>query len=133
MVSMQKLLTNCSVAVGMALCCLAIAYQDPAVATESAPLTLSPSSQHASINLSQSREPIRPIVSRSDLSPAKVALGEKLFNDRRLDSNQHIACGDCHNLELGGTDQLAFSVNGAGNPTRFNTPFSIRALDFSNQ
>jgi len=122
MVSMQKLLTNCNAGILLVLCWLAFALHDPAVATESAPLSLNPLSQHATINLNQSREPIRPIASRSDLSATKVALGEKLFNDRRLDSNQHIACGDCHNLELGGTDQLAFSVNGAGNPTRFNTP-----------
>ncbi|MEJ2179359.1 MAG: cytochrome c peroxidase [Gammaproteobacteria bacterium] len=67
-------------------------------------------------------EPIRPIPDYIEFAPDKVALGEKLFQDKRLDSKKNIACGDCHNLELGGTDQLAFSVNGAGIPTQFNTP-----------
>ena len=67
-------------------------------------------------------EPIHPVPDYIEAAPDKVALGEKLFQDKRLDSKKNIACGDCHNLELGGTDQLAFSVNGAGIPTQFNTP-----------
>lgn len=68
------------------------------------------------------REPIRPIPDYIEATPKKLALGEQLFQDRRLDSKKKIACGDCHNLDIGGTDQLAFSVNGAGIPTQFNTP-----------
>ena len=67
-------------------------------------------------------EPIRPVPDYIEAAPDKVSLGKKLFQDKRLDSKKNIACGDCHNLELGGTDQLAFSVNGAGIPTQFNTP-----------
>lgn len=69
------------------------------------------------------REPIRPIPDYYVKSASeKIALGEQLFKDKRLDSKKKIACGDCHNLDIGGTDQLAFSVNGAGIPTQFNTP-----------
>lgn len=68
------------------------------------------------------REPISPIPDYVNSTPKKTALGEQLFKDKRLDSKKNISCGNCHNLEIGGTDQLAFSVNGAGNPTRFNTP-----------
>jgi len=68
------------------------------------------------------KEPIRPIPDYIEAAPAKIALGEQLFQDRRLDSKKRIACGDCHDLDIGGTDQLAFSVNGAGIPTQFNTP-----------
>ena len=80
------------------------------------------SGNHSDITLNLIREPIRPIPDYTATTPEKVALGEKLFQDKRLDSKKKIACGDCHNLEIGGTDQLAFSVNGAGHPTQFNTP-----------
>ncbi|WP_455201628.1 cytochrome-c peroxidase [Kaarinaea lacus] len=69
------------------------------------------------------QEPISPIPDYYVKSASeKIALGEQLFKDRRLDSKKKIACVDCHNLDIGGTDQLAFSVNGAGIPTQFNTP-----------
>ncbi|WP_455206889.1 cytochrome-c peroxidase [Kaarinaea lacus] len=88
-------------------------------ADENTPAVLGPDGD---ISSNSHREPIRPILHKNTLSLEKVALGEKLFHDKRLDSKQNIACADCHNLTLGGTDQLAFSVNGAGKPTRFNTP-----------
>ena len=68
------------------------------------------------------REPILPIPEYSKATSENIVLGEQLFRDKRLDSKNKIACGDCHNLDIGGTDQLAFSVNGAGIPTQFNTP-----------
>lgn len=71
-------------------------------------------------------EPISPIRTH-DLQQLeldeKIKLGEKLFHDPRLDAKKRItSCASCHNLKLGGTDQLAFSVNSAGKSTLFNTP-----------
>ncbi len=102
-----------------ALFCMIFIFGHPAAANDT---TLASLRQNTDISPIHTREPIRPIPDKTFLSPEKVALGEKLFHDRRLDSKQVIACGDCHNLNLGGTDQLAFSVNSAGTPTRFNTP-----------
>lgn len=69
-------------------------------------------------------EPISPIGNSADnLVDARVKLGEKLFHDERLDAKKRrTACSTCHDLEVGGTDQLAFSVNSSGKVTRFNTP-----------
>lgn len=68
-------------------------------------------------------EPIVPIPSRSEFDGPKVKLGEKLFHDQRLDAKKRrTSCATCHNLKIGGTDQLAFSVNSAGRATHFNTP-----------
>lgn len=69
-------------------------------------------------------EPISPIPSQNyQLSQAKIKLGEKLFHDQRLDAKKRqTSCASCHNLEIGGTDQLAFSINSSGRATRFNTP-----------
>ncbi|WP_455223564.1 cytochrome-c peroxidase [Kaarinaea lacus] len=122
MALMQNLLTNCKAGgVLLVLYCLGFTFPQHALAIDESVQT---HTQHhdIGINTNHSREPIRPIPGKKNLSLDKIALGEKLFNDKRLDSNQLIACGDCHNLSLGGTDQLAFSVNGAGKPTRFNTP-----------
>jgi cytochrome c peroxidase len=119
MVLVQNLSANCKYGGLLALCCLLLTISPRPATAENPPASLH---QDAGVSTNHSREPIRPVSGKANLSPQKIALGEKLFNDKRLDSNQHIACGDCHNLSLGGTDQLAFSVNGAGKPTRFNTP-----------
>jgi len=73
---------------------------------------------------SQSSEPISPIQPvNSILDQRKIELGEKLFHEERLDSKQRsTSCSTCHNLRVGGTDQLAFSVNSVGKATQFNTP-----------
>ena len=38
------------------------------------------------------------------LAPAKVALGERLFNDVRLSGNDTVTCASCHDLQRGGVD-----------------------------
>lgn len=127
----QKLFTYPKSGVLLVVSCFSFTIPQYALAIEK---SLPTHTQHHDIDIktNHGREPISPIPGKTDLPPEKVALGEKLFNDKRLDSNQNIACGDCHNLSLGGTDQLAFSVNGAGKPTRFNTP-SIFNVELNTQ
>ncbi|MGL4622774.1 cytochrome-c peroxidase [Chroococcidiopsis sp.] len=75
-------------------------------------------------------EPIQPIPLQISLDRGKVALGEQLFHDRRLSSDNRISCLSCHALNRGGADNKAFSigVNGAvGNvntPTVYNSAFN---------
>src|SRR5262249_37592365 len=47
-------------------------------------------------------------------SPAKIALGEQLFFDKRLSSNGAFACYSCHQNEdgLGGHDPIAIGPKG---------------------
>ena len=77
-------------------------------------------------------EPITPIPLTVKLDQAKVALGQRLFNDPGLSHDGTISCAHCHNLEAGGEDGLPRSVgiNGAvGNinaPTVFNSSFNFR-------
>ena len=101
-------------------CFIAVSFS-PVVAVSSGESSEA-SQEIIDINTQHSREPIQPIPDNKTFNSGKVALGEKLFKDRRLDSNQRRACADCHNLEIGGTDKLAFSLNSAGKATRFNTP-----------
>ncbi|HEX5338018.1 MAG TPA: cytochrome-c peroxidase [Gallionella sp.] len=74
---------------------------------------------------------VQPLPERVALDPAKVALGERLFNDARLSADNSIACASCHNLTAGGADNRVHSlgVNRAeGNinaPTVFNSGFNF--------
>ena len=66
-----------------------------------------------------------PLVVPADnpLTPARVALGAKLFFDRRLSPNRTISCAMCHVPEQGFTAQeLATSVGIEGRSVRRNAP-----------
>lgn len=75
-----------------------------------------------------SPEILRPLPAAIEgLDPAKVAMGDKLFHDKRLSKDNTIACASCHGLDKGGTDREKFST-GVGNavgdinaPTVFNS------------
>ena len=52
------------------------------------------------------QEPIQPIEAAVVKDPAKVELGKKLFFDPRLSRSGAISCNSCHNLGMGGSDNL---------------------------
>src|SRR5690554_3210571 len=56
------------------------------------------------------QEPIQPIEPPTDVDAAKVELGTMLFFDPRLSKSGVISCNSCHNLSLGGTDNLPTSI-----------------------
>lgn len=80
----------------------------------------------------QSEEPIRPIPQTIKLDAKKVALGDKLFHDKRLSKDNTISCASCHPLERGGVDGGVGStgINGVKGPinapTVFNSGFNFR-------
>jgi cytochrome c peroxidase len=56
-------------------------------------------------------------------TPAKIALGERLFNEPRLSTNGKVACATCHNPALGFADGTPLSRTGAtGVALRRHTP-----------
>lgn len=62
------------------------------------------------------------------LSPASVALGRKLFFDRRLSLNNTISCAMCHVPEQGFTsNELATAVGIEGRTVRRNAPTVLNA------
>jgi len=77
------------------------------------------------------QEPIQPIETPAGLNPAKVELGKQLFFDPRLSMSGIISCNSCHNLSLGGTDNLKTSIGHkwqagpVNSPTVFNSSLSI--------
>jgi cytochrome c peroxidase len=83
--------------------------------------------------LSQARRPQLglppvPVRAASPLTAAKVALGRKLFYDRRLSLNGTMSCAMCHIPEQGFTsNELATAVGIEGRTVRRNAPTLLNA------
>jgi cytochrome c peroxidase len=67
-------------------------------------------------------EPIQPIVPAKVTNPAKVELGKKLFFDPRLSKSGFISCNSCHNLSMGGSDNLTSSIGHNWQQGPINSP-----------
>ena len=67
-------------------------------------------------------EPIQPIAAAKATNPAMIELGKKLFFDTRLSKSGFISCNSCHNLSLGGTDNLKTSIGHNWNQGPINAP-----------
>lgn len=55
-------------------------------------------------------EPIKPIAPAVVKDAKLVELGKKLFFDPRLSKSGFISCNSCHNLSMGGSDNLKTSI-----------------------
>lgn len=55
-------------------------------------------------------EPIQPIKPVQSINLGQVELGKKLYFDPRLSKSGFISCNSCHNLSMGGTDNLKTSI-----------------------
>jgi cytochrome c peroxidase len=67
-------------------------------------------------------EPIQPIAPAADINLAKVELGKKLYFDPRLSKSGFISCNSCHNLSMGGTDNLPSSIGHGWQQGPINSP-----------
>jgi len=72
-------------------------------------------------------EPIKPIPAAKVSNPAMVDLGKKLFFDIRLSKSGFISCNSCHNLSMGGTDNLKTSIGHNWNQGPINAPTVLNA------
>jgi len=63
-----------------------------------------------------------PLPAAPVLPADKVALGKRLFFDRRLSRDDTIACASCHRLDSGGSDRLLVSVGIEGRKGGINAP-----------
>jgi len=54
--------------------------------------------------VSTEAEPITPVPQPPIADPLRLALGERLFGDRRLSHDGKLACSSCHNLQTNGAD-----------------------------
>lgn len=64
----------------------------------------------AALPVHATTEPIQPIPAAHPKNPAMVELGKKLYFDPRLSKSGFISCNSCHNLSMGGTDNLKTSI-----------------------
>lgn len=78
-------------------------------------------------SLAAPSEPVEPIRAARVTDPAKVELGKKLFFDPRLSRSGFISCNSCHNLSLGGTDNLRQSIGHQWQRTTLNAPTVLNA------
>ena len=60
--------------------------------------------------LGYASEPIQAISPVKEINLAQVELGKKLYFDPRLSKSGFISCNSCHNLSMGGTDNLRTSI-----------------------
>ncbi len=67
-------------------------------------------------------EPIQPIQPAKIKNPAMVELGKKLFFDPRLSKSGFISCNSCHNLSMGGSDNLKSSIGHNWQQGPINSP-----------
>lgn len=94
--------------------------------------TMSPFLFIASLALSSalhaaSKEPIQPITAAKVANPAMVELGKKLFFDPRLSRSGFISCNSCHNLSMGGTDNIKTSIGHNWQRGPINSPTVLNA------
>jgi cytochrome c peroxidase len=72
-------------------------------------------------------EPIQPIALAEGLDAGQVELGKKLYFDPRLSKSGFISCNSCHNLSMGGTDNLKTSIGHAWQRGPINSPTVLNA------
>jgi len=97
--------------------CVAVAGTAPAAPPEKLPLGVSRGLWALS-------------VPEGAVTPERVALGEKLFNDTRLSLNDAVACATCHDPKLAFTDHKPRSegVGGKEHRTQRNSPTVVNAM-----
>ncbi|MEO8768091.1 MAG: cytochrome-c peroxidase [Nitrosospira sp.] len=67
-------------------------------------------------------EPIQPIEATKPKNADMVELGKMLFFDPRLSKSGFISCNSCHNLSMGGTDNLQTSIGHNWHQGPINSP-----------
>lgn len=72
-------------------------------------------------------EPITPIEPAKITDAALVELGKKLFFDPRLSKSGFISCNSCHNLSMGGSDNLKTSIGHNWQKGPINAPTVLNA------
>jgi cytochrome c peroxidase len=67
------------------------------------------------------QESITPIPEAPPADPLKLAIGERLFADRRLSHDGTLACSSCHDIHTNGADDGRQTTARDGTKLRFNT------------
>lgn len=73
------------------------------------------------------QEPIQAISPPTNINHAEAELGKKLFFDPRLSKSGFISCNSCHNLSMGGSDNLKTSIGHNWHRGPINSPTVLNA------
>lgn len=73
-------------------------------------------------SMAAAQEPIQPVTYPTDINTALAELGRMLFFDPRLSKSGFISCNSCHNLSMGGTDNLPTSIGHGWHEGPINAP-----------
>ena len=68
------------------------------------------------------QEPIEPIKPPESINLGMVDLGKKLYFDPRLSKSGFISCNSCHNLSMGGSDNIPTSIGDKWQKGPINAP-----------
>ena len=72
-----------------------------------------------------------PIPANNPMTPAKIALGDKLFNDKRFSSTGEVSCATCHDPDKAFTDSPLKTSEGINKLTGTrNAPTVVNAAYF---
>lgn len=77
--------------------------------------------------------PPLPIPADNPQTPAKIALGDKLFHDKRFSIDGGVSCANCHDASKAFTDNLPVSVGHHGLTGTRNAPTVINAAFYKAQ
>lgn len=72
--------------------------------------------------MAPANEPIQPVEPATVSDQARVELGKQLFFDPRLSRSGFISCNACHNLSMGGSDNLVSSIGHKWQEGPINSP-----------
>lgn len=70
----------------------------------------------------KAQEPIEPIKPPKSINLGMVELGKKLYFDPRLSKSGFISCNSCHNLSMGGSDNIPTSIGDKWQQGPINAP-----------
>lgn len=76
----------------------------------------------AASTTTSANEPIQPIKAAAPKNIGMVELGKMLFFDPRLSKSGFISCNSCHNLSMGGTDNIKTSIGHKWQQGPINAP-----------
>ena len=77
--------------------------------------------QSPTVQARAGQEPITPIPAMPAQDPRRLALGERLFNDRRLSRDNTHSCLSCHDIQTNGASGNAHDITPEGRPIALNT------------
>ncbi|MBL8590870.1 MAG: cytochrome-c peroxidase [Methylobacteriaceae bacterium] len=84
--------------------------------------TLACSAASFAIAIAQTDEPIEPVRPPRSINLGMVELGKKLYFDPRLSKSGWISCNSCHNLSMGGSDNIPTSIGDQWQQGPINAP-----------